>query len=94
MKKSLLALLIALILCLAVMLTGCGEEEESQSSIKTGEEITPITLTLYSITNDSTTPEQIALVEEAFNNVTQAKYNTNVVLKLYKESEYNEVVKG
>lgn len=94
MKKSLLALLIALVLCLAVMLTGCGEkEEESSSGIKTGEEITPITLTLYSITNDSTTPEQIALVEEAFNNVTQAKYNTNVVLKLYKESEYNDVVK-
>ncbi len=94
MKKSLLALLIALVLCLAVMLTGCGsDEDESSSGIKTGEEITPLTLTLYSITNDSTTPEQIALVEEAFNNVTQAKYNTNVVLKLYKESEYNDVVK-
>ncbi len=91
MKKSLLALLIALVLCLAVMLTGCGDEEES--GIKTGEEITPLTITLYSITNDSTTPEQIALVEEAFNNVTQAKYNTNVVLKLYKESEYNDVVR-
>ena len=82
MKKSLLALLIALVLCLAVMLTGCGDDEGSDSGIKTGEEITPLTITLYSITNDSTTPEQIALVEEAFNNVTQAKRFCTIDKKL------------
>ncbi len=92
MKKSLLALFMALILSLTVLLTGCGSDEEEGSGIKTGEEIQPLTITLYSITNDSTTPEQIAVVQEAFNSITQAKYNTNVILKLYPESEYQTVV--
>lgn len=95
MKKSLLALLLCLSLCLPVLLTACGDnkEEENKTTITNTSNSSSKTVTIYSITDDSTTAEQIAVVEQAFNNITKSKYNTKVVLKLYTEKEYDNAVK-
>ncbi len=95
MKRSLLALLLALIMCLSLFCTACSSsgDEENPDVIKTGEsEITPMTLTLYAPTKGTTTQEQVEKVQEAFNNITQSKFNTNVILKLIPEDKYEETI--
>lgn len=94
MKKSLLALVLALIMCLSIFCTGCGssKDEENPDVMKTDSETKAITLTLYAPTKSTTTEKEIAVVEEAFNTITQAKFNTNVVLKLIPEDEYDATI--
>jgi hypothetical protein len=47
-----------------------------------------MTITVYGITDESTTPEAIELVEEALNKISVRKYNTKVDLSLYPENVY------
>ena len=93
MKKSLLALLLALIMCLSLF-TGCASsnEEEGENVLKDDTEKTAMTLTLYAPTKGTTTEKEIQVVQEAFNTITQSKFNTNVVLKLIPEDEYEGVI--
>lgn len=77
---------------LPLFITGCGNTTGNNTSNTATTQTSPITLTLYSITEDSTTPEAIAVVEEALNKITQSKYNINLVLKLYTEDEYDEKI--
>ncbi len=96
MKKSLLALVLALIMCLSIFCTGCassGDDEEADI-MKTDSETKAVTLTLYAPTKGTTTQKEIEVVEEAFNLITQAKFNTNVVLKLIPEDEYEATIEG
>ena len=90
MKRSLLALLLALVMCISIFCTGCAttEDDEPDTPTKTNE----MTITLYAPTKSTTTAEQIAKVQEAFNVITQAKFNTNVVLKLIPEDEYEAAI--
>ena len=94
MKKSLLALLLALVMCMSLFCTACssGDEEDDSNILKTEDEITPMTITLYAPTEGTTTQEQVEIVQAAFNDITQAKFNTNVILKLIPEDKYNEVI--
>lgn len=98
MKRSLLALLLALVMCLSLFCTACSssdEKEDDPDVIKTGEaEITPMTLTLYAPTKGTTTQAQVEKVQEAFNNITQSKFNTNVILKLIPEDKYEETIQS
>lgn len=93
MKKSLLALLLAIIMCISLFATGCASTDEEDKTLNAEDaEITPMTLTLYAPTNGTTTQEQVEKVQEAFNVITQSKYNTNVVLKLIPEDQYEDVI--
>ena len=98
MKRSLLALLLTLVMCLSLFCTACSSSKDSDENgedsklLKTESEVTAVTITLYAPTDGSTTQEQVEIVQEAFNEITQAKYNTNVVLKLIPEDEYESVV--
>ena len=94
MKKSLLALLMALIMCLSV-LVGCASDKDDEADVmNTDSETKPITITLYAPTKNTTTQKEIEVVQEAFNSITQAKFNTNVVLKLIPEDEYENVIQS
>lgn len=97
MKRSLLALLLALVMCLSLFCVSCssgkdGEEEEDPNVLEQDVEVTPMTITLYAPTKSTTTQEQIKVVEDAFNEITESKYNTHVVLKLIPEDEYDQAI--
>lgn len=80
-------------MCLSIFCTSCSSgEEENPETMNTDAEIKPVTLTLYAPTKGTTTQEQIDIVQEAFNNITQSKFNTNVVLKLIPEDKYAETI--
>ncbi len=95
MKRSLLALVLALIMCLSLFCTSCGSgDKEDENLISTEQaEIPPLTLTLYAPTKGTTTQDEIEVVQKAFNNITQSKFNTNVILKLIPEDDYDGVIK-
>ena len=94
MKKSLLALFLALVMCISLFCTGCSSsgEEEDADLIKTDAEIEPVTITLYAPTEGTTTQKQVEEVQKAFSAITESQYNTRVVLKLIPEDEYEDVV--
>ncbi|MBE6621755.1 MAG: hypothetical protein E7630_02250 [Ruminococcaceae bacterium] len=87
MKKRLLCFLVAVLCLLPMALTGCSDEEVEDTGGKK-----PLTLTLYGITGESTTKEAIKLVEKELNVYTEGKLNTHIVLKLYPEDEYYQVL--
>ncbi|MBE6717675.1 MAG: hypothetical protein E7574_00265 [Ruminococcaceae bacterium] len=95
MKKSLLALFLALVMCLSLFCTACSSsgDEENPDVLNTSEsDIAPMTITLYAPTNSTTTKDQVKLVEAEFNKVTEAKFNTHVVFNLIPEDDYEEVI--
>ena len=88
MKKSLLALFLCLVMLFGMIASSCGDSDGEE-----GESDKPrYTITLHTITGDSTTDEQIRLVQDEFNRITNSKFNTKVILKLYKESEYDSEI--
>jgi len=94
MKKSLLALFLVLVMCLSLFCTSCSSgDDETPNVLNTSEaDITPMTITLYAPTNSTTTKDQVKLVEDAFNKITEAKFNTHIVLNLIPEAEYEDVI--
>ncbi len=89
MNRKLSALSVILVLlALVLVFTACGAKENTalEDSDK------PRTLTLYSITDASTTPEAIKAVEEAMNKMTRSLYNLEVKLKLYPADEYEAIL--
>ena len=51
-----------------------------------------MTITLYSLVGDRTTEEDIARIQKAINSYTESEFNTHVLCKFYKESEYDGVI--
>lgn len=97
MKKKLLALFTASLILLSAVLTGCSttsatEGAEGDEEIISGESITARnaeTVTIVLPTGENTTAEAIAKVEKAINNITKQRFKTKVVLKYFKEDEYD-----
>lgn len=87
-KLSVLPVLFAL-LALVFVLTACGSEGNVQSEGV----IKPRTITFYSITDEATTDEAVQRVQDELNKITESLYKVHVVLKLYPEDEYEEVIK-
>ena len=87
-KLSVLPVLFTL-LALVFVLTACGSEGNVQSEGV----IKPRTITFYSITDEATTDEAIQRVQDELNKITESLYKVHVVLKLYPEDEYEEVIK-
>ncbi len=93
MKRSLLALLLALVMCLSLFCVSCSSsDEENPDTLKPEAEIDAMTITLYAPTKATTKQEQVDLVQEAFNTITESKFNTHVVLKLIPEDEYEATI--
>ncbi len=86
MKIKLTSLLLLVVMLFSVLsLAACGDEEEDLEETVAA----PITITLYSIKNEGTTDEAIALVEQELNRISRAQYNTAIKLMLYTEAEYD-----
>lgn len=88
MKKRILCLVIAVFCLLPLTLTGCGDGE----AVETPPAVKPLTITLYGITDESTTPEAIQLVQDELNEYTEGTFNTHIILRLYPEAEYYAMI--
>lgn len=89
MKKKIAALLLLLVMLCGAVLTSCNN---STDIIDVEETRRALTVTLYCITDEKTTPEAIQKVEDAINQITKKRYSTQIKLRLYKESEYDNVI--
>ena len=97
MKKRLLCLAMCIIMVLSTaVLFGCSEKEPADEETATTTTATTsrkaMTFVLTGIKNRSTTDEAVAMVEAAINTITHAEFNTNIILRLYDEDEYDEKV--
>ncbi len=89
MKKKIAALFLLLVMICGAVLTSCNN---STDLITEDETRRALTITLYCITDDRTTPEAIQKVEDAINQITRKRYSTQIKLRFYKESEYDTVI--
>lgn len=91
MFKKILSLILCLCMCLSVVLTAtsCGDSSTTNSNT----DDVPTTLTVLGITGETTTPENIELVEKELNNIFSARYKIKVDLQLVTADEYVDFVK-
>ena len=100
MKKRFLPLFLCLLMVLPLVFASCGnkqadldvETDEDGNVIASNTDNKAMTITLFSIVGDRTTEEDIARIQKAINNYTEAEFNTHVLCKFYKESEYDKVI--
>ncbi|MDD6264739.1 MAG: hypothetical protein PUB34_00300 [Clostridia bacterium] len=88
MKKRMMAVLLCAVMIVPMLiLSSCGGGSSS-----TYTQVTPATITLYSITDEKTTEEGIESAQKAINEYTEVNFGTRVILKLYTEEEYADIV--
>lgn len=90
--------IVSLIMCLTLVFSACvfascsdttmQDLYDAASNVETTSSNAPMTITVYGITDESTTPEAIEKVEEALNKISVRKYNTKIDLILYPEEVY------
>ncbi|MBQ4601887.1 MAG: hypothetical protein IJB24_03410, partial [Clostridia bacterium] len=91
MKKRILGFILAVLLILPTfMFMGCKEDESELKLTANGP--VPVTMTLYSITEGSTTEEARQAVEDEINRITEYEFNTHIILRLFTADEYHEVL--
>ena len=87
MRKKFTCLLLCLVAMLSLMFGGCGEEDgtdlENETSARKA-----VTVNMWLISEKEVSAETEALVEEAFNELTQSKYTTKVDFIFLTEDEY------
>ncbi|MHB1151238.1 MAG: hypothetical protein ACYCWE_07430 [Eubacteriales bacterium] len=90
MKKRLFCLLLCLLMIMPmVFMAGCSETtEETPETTASASGVKAMTLTLYSITDEKTTEEAIQQVQDAINAITEVKFNTHIILRLFTEADY------
>ncbi len=90
MKKRILSVILALVMVLPVsLLTGCNNDDPR---VLPKSDITPVTITLYTITDEETTEEARQAVEDELNRITEHDFNTHVILRTFTADEYDEVL--
>jgi len=90
MKKRLksLFLCIAVIVLVFTAFTACN----NTGNIADEGIISPMTITLTMVTNEETTEEGIAVVQDAINKIAEKSLNSHIVLQLYTEDEYDAAI--
>ena len=89
MKKRLFSAIIAVVMILPMFLfSGCSSSDNTV--VLSGSSVNPMTLTLYSIKGDKTTDEAVQKVEDEINRITEADFNTHIILRMFTEEEYSK----
>lgn len=96
MKRRLFCLLLCVLMALTTVLTSCSEKDETEVEMDTsgiaGKKA--MTLVLYSICEPGTTEEAIESVQEKLNVITEAKFNTHIILRLFTEDKYYDEIES
>jgi len=88
MTKRLISLMLVLVMLLSLCMTACSSESEDGDEEEEQVQRENVALTIYAITNESTTKEALDAVEEKISNYCVAKYKTSIDLRFFTESEY------
>ncbi|MBQ7161315.1 MAG: hypothetical protein IJR90_06380 [Clostridia bacterium] len=83
MKKRLICMIFCLVMALSA-LAGCSSSGSSSIVLVD----TPMTLTIYAITDEKTTEAGIQQAQDAINAITEYDFATHIVLKLFTADEY------
>ncbi len=95
MKKRLFALFLALATLLPLVFASCGTASNQNGEVIAEDEIAarkPKTVVLTLMTGDETTEEAIRAVQDEINSITTQRFKTQVILRYFKESEYEEKI--
>ncbi len=90
MNKKLICLTLSILMLLTCVLTGCGSSKKEEGGDEAAVDNSAKTITMWVITDDTTTDAAKEQVNAAFTEITKAKFRTNVVLKFCTEAEYYE----
>lgn len=94
MKLKLICLLLALVMLLSAVLTGCSSSENKDGGTDPDKEEmidnSAKSITLWLIEEEGMTDKAKELVSEAFTEITKSAFNTNVVLRFCPEDTYYE----
>jgi len=90
MKKRLLCMFLCLVMMLSVVLTACGKktDKDAEENISDAASETAMTLTMWVVSEEKVSDATAAMVSEALNAITKAKFKTQLVLKYFTEDEY------
>ncbi len=96
MKKRIFSLVMAAFMLLSVFMTSCSntssdkpaEDDVIEQEESAAREALTIVLTL--MTGDETTEEAVKAVQREINKITRQRFKTNIVLRYFKESEYDQ----
>ena len=91
MRKKFTCLLLCLVAMLSLAFGGCGEEDSTDLEDEVSAR-KAVTLNMWVISEKEISAETEALVEEAFNELTQSKYTTKVDFIFLTEDEYFDVL--
>lgn len=94
MKTKLICLTLSLLMLLTCLLTSCANDKTQEGGAEETTDNSAKTITMWVVTNEETTEEAQAKVNEAFTKITKSKFKTNVVLKFCTEDEYYEKLEG
>lgn len=89
MKKRLISIVLTLLMAVSIF-AGCDDNGSGSGSIVLVD--TPMTLTLYCITDEKTTEAGIEQAEKAINEITEYDFATHIELKLFTADEYEDML--
>lgn len=96
MKKRFLCLALCVFMLLPLALCGCSDTasktEDTSTSTTNTKSAKAMTITLYTITDKSTTEEALHVVEDAMNLITEAEFNTHIILRATTADKYDKLV--
>lgn len=92
MSKKLLSFLLCVVAVLTLSFAGCGEDSDDDSTNQEASARKAVTINMMLVSEKEISSETEALVEEAFNELTQSKYTTKVDFVFLTEDEYFDVL--
>ena len=92
MKRKCIGLILCLLLCGSIFLTGCGDVGELQEDFEDDGEF--YKLTYYMPYNDAYPPQDLATVNKALNKILREKINAEGEIIAYTLNEYATKVSG
>ncbi len=88
MKRKLIVLMLCLVAVFALSFAGCGKSEDTDTTDTEASAREAVTLNMWLVSEKEISAETEAAVEEALNELTQAKYTTKVDLVFLTEDAY------
>lgn len=94
MKSKIICLILSTVILASFVFAGCSTGSGSAAESTNPEDVDrpPVSVNLFIITDESTTPEAMASVEEAFNKITNTKLTTYVDLVFCTKDEYEDII--
>jgi len=95
MKKRIFSLILATVMLLSVVFTGCSQSNDDvEETTTTAASESAKTVTMYVVTEKEVSEETANKVSEAFNQITKAKFKTRVSLHFVTYDKYYETIEG